>query len=94
MALTNLGNKPLAGATRLSDGLDRAVQVLTGTGSQVQSNKVVILITDGMWGECRDPQLAAQDAAALGVTVHCAHRNAGYSDQSCKPHWRAILPNR
>ncbi|MEI7701177.1 MAG: VWA domain-containing protein [Planctomycetia bacterium] len=80
MALTNLGNKPLAGATRLSDGLDRAVQVLTGTGSQVQSNKVVILITDGMWGECRDPQLAAQDAAALGVTVHCVSMLTGTQD--------------
>jgi len=80
MALNNLSNKPLAGATKLSNGLDRAVQVLTGTGSLVQSNKVVILITDGMWGDCRDPQLAAQDAAALGVTVHCVSMLTGTQD--------------
>lgn len=76
-SLNALAQKPLAGATRLSDGLDRAVQVLTGTGSQVQSNKVVILMTDGMWGDCRDPMLAAQDAAAAGVTVHCVSMLTG-----------------
>ena len=80
MALTNLGIKPLAGSTQLSDGLDRAVQILTGTGSQVQSNKVVILFTDGMWKDCRDPQLAAQDAAAAGVTVHCVSMLTGTQD--------------
>ena len=80
MALTTLGNKPLAGFTKLSDGLDLAVQILTGTGSQVQSNKVVILFTDGMWKDCRDPQLAAQDAAAAGVTVHCVSMLTGTQD--------------
>ena len=79
-SLDGLAQKPLAGATRLSDGLDRAVQVLTGTGSQVQSNKVVILMTDGMWGDCRDPMLAAQDAANAGVTVHCVSMLTGTQD--------------
>ena len=76
-SLARRGLDPMVGATRLSDGLDRAVQILTGTGSQVQSNKVVILMTDGMWGDCRDPMLAAQDAAAAGVTVHCVSMLAG-----------------
>jgi Mg-chelatase subunit ChlD len=76
-SLARRGLDPLVGATRLSDGLDRAVQVLTGTSSQVHSNKVVILMTDGMWGDCRDPMLAAQDAAAAGVTVHCVSMLTG-----------------
>lgn len=76
-SLASRGLHPLIGATRLSDGLDRAVQILTGTGSQVQSNKVVILMTDGMWGDCRDPMLAAQDAANAGVTVHCVSMLTG-----------------
>lgn len=79
-SLARRGLDPLVGATRLSDGLDRAVQVLTGTGSQVQSNKVVILMTDGMWGDCRDPMLAAQDAANAGVTVHCVSMLTGTQD--------------
>ena len=61
----------IGGGTTLSAGLDRAVQVLTGGNSRPLSKKVIILLTDGAWNAGRDPVLAAQDAAAAGITVHC-----------------------
>ena len=69
-ALATLGTRPIAGGTNLSAGLDRAVQVLTGTNARQLSNKVIILLTDGQWNAGRDPVLAAQDAAAAGIIVH------------------------
>jgi Mg-chelatase subunit ChlD len=45
--------------------------VLTGANGRALSNKVIILLTDGQWNDGRNPVLAAQDAAAAGVTVHC-----------------------
>lgn len=61
---------PLGGGTNLSAGLDRAVQVLTGTNGRVLSNKIIILLTDGQWNAGRDPVLAAQDASTAGITIH------------------------
>lgn len=61
----------IGGGTTLSAGLDQAVQVLTGTNGRSLSKKVIILLTDGMWNAGRDPVLAAQDASAAGITVHC-----------------------
>jgi Ca-activated chloride channel homolog len=68
--LTARASLPICGGTNLSAGLDRAVQVLTGPNSRPLSNKVIILMTDGQWNEGRDPVLAAQDAAAAGITIH------------------------
>ena len=61
---------PLGGGTNLSAGLDRAVQVLTGTNGRVLSNKIIILLTDGQWNAGRDPVLAAQDASTAGIIIH------------------------
>ncbi len=61
----------IAGGTTLSAGLDRAVQVLTGSNGRPLSKKVIILVTDGDWNAGRDPVLAAQDAATVGITIHC-----------------------
>jgi Flp pilus assembly protein TadG len=70
-SLNTRSNLPVGGGTKLSAGLDRAVQILTGTNAKPLSNKVIILLTDGQWNAGRDPVLAAQDAAAAGITVHC-----------------------
>ncbi len=69
-AITTRGQNPMMGGTNLSAGLDRAVAVLTGANSRPLSNKIVILLTDGMWNDGRDPVLAAQDAANAGIVVH------------------------
>ncbi len=63
--------KAIGGGTTLSAGLDRAVQVLSGPNGRPLSKKVIILLTDGLWNAGRDPVLAAQDAAAAGITIHC-----------------------
>ncbi|MCC6509830.1 MAG: VWA domain-containing protein [Pirellulaceae bacterium] len=61
----------IMGSTNLSSGLDRAVQVLNGPNNNRFANKVIILLTDGVWNVGRDPVLAAYDARAQGMIVHC-----------------------
>lgn len=70
-AMEELGSKPMAGETNISAGLDAAVQLLTATTGKVQARKVIILFTDGVWTNGRDPIEAAQDAADANVTIHC-----------------------
>jgi len=69
-AMATRAASPLGGGTNLSAGLDRAVQILTGTNGRVLSNKIIILLTDGQWNAGRDPVLAAQDASTAGITIH------------------------
>ena len=70
-SLATLTSNPIGGGTNLSSGLDRAVAVLTSPNGRSLSNKVIILMTDGDWNAGRNPVAAAQDAAAIGITVHC-----------------------
>lgn len=69
-AITTRSSKAIMGGTNLSAGLDLAVSVLRGTNSSIYTSKVVILLTDGEWNQGRDPDLAAYDARAQGITVH------------------------
>ncbi len=64
-------NSVIMGGTNLSSGLDRAVGVLNGPTNNRYANKVIILLTDGEWNSGRDPVLAAYDARAQGMIVHC-----------------------
>jgi Ca-activated chloride channel homolog len=64
-------NSVIMGSTNLSAGLDRAVASLNGTNNNRFANKVIILLTDGEWNLGRDPVLAAYDARAQGMIVHC-----------------------
>ncbi len=68
--LTTRAASPLGGGTNLSAGLDRAVQILTGTNGRALSQKIIILLTDGQWNAGRDPVLAAQNASTAGITIH------------------------
>jgi Flp pilus assembly protein TadG len=70
-SLATRSTRAIAGGTTMSAGIDRAVSILTGTNSLPLSNKVIILLTDGQWNAGRDPVLAAEDAAAAGITIHC-----------------------
>lgn len=69
-AVQQLSTAPMMGATNLSAGLDSAVGVLTGPNSHTLPNKVIILLTDGMWNEGRNPIAAAHDAKAANIVVH------------------------
>lgn len=79
-ALDDLGRKPMIGQTNISAGLDTAVQLLTNDPGKVQSKKVIILFTDGVWTTGRDPILAAQDAANGNVTIHCVSMLTGFQE--------------
>jgi hypothetical protein len=69
-AMNRRSTSAMMGGTTLSDGLDRAVAILTGPTSKPLSNKVILLMTDGEWNAGRDPVLSAQDAQRSGITVH------------------------
>ena len=75
--LTTLSSTPRGGGTNLSAGLDQAVAVLNGANGRALSNKIIILLTDGQWNAGRSPLLAAQDAAAAGITIHCVSMLTG-----------------
>ncbi len=77
-AMDDLGRKPMNGQTNMAAGLDAAVQLLIAAPSKVQSKKVIILFTDGVWTDGRDPVLAAQDAANANVTIHCVSMLTGF----------------
>jgi Ca-activated chloride channel family protein len=69
-AIDEMGSQPMMGATNLSAGLDRAVAELTGPNGRTLTNKVVLLLTDGMWNDGRHPLVAGAAARNAGVTVH------------------------
>lgn len=69
-AISHLGSRPMMGATNLSAGLDESVRVLTDPAIGLFSSKVVILITDGLWNEGRNPIQAAYEARDAGIVVH------------------------
>ena len=69
-AINVLSSNPMLGGTNMSAGLDLAVDQLTSDTSSGSANKIIILLSDGVWNQGRDPLDAAQDAAAEGITVH------------------------
>jgi Ca-activated chloride channel homolog len=71
-AVDALGSTAMMGATNLSAGVDRAVNILTTSPNATDfAGKVVILLTDGIWNAGRHPIDAAYDAKEAGVIVHC-----------------------
>lgn len=70
-SLTDRSALPVGGGTNMSAGIDTAVGILTGAHSRPLSNKIIILLTDGLWNQGRDPVVAAQDAANAEITIHC-----------------------
>ena len=69
-AINALGAAPMLGGTNMSAGLDQAVAQLSGSASSGLANKIIILLSDGVWNVGRDPLEAAQAARSLGITVH------------------------
>ncbi|MFO0922253.1 MAG: vWA domain-containing protein [Pirellulales bacterium] len=64
------GDDVMLGATNCSAGIDMGISELTGTRSHANSNKIMILMTDGKWNAGRKPSDAARDAKKLGITIH------------------------
>ena len=61
---------PMMGGTNMSSGIDSSVAVLTGPNASGLANKVIILLSDGVWNSGRDPLDAARDARDLGIVIH------------------------
>lgn len=61
----------ILGGTDMASGMDRGRSVLTAAGTRSYAKKIMILMTDGQWNAGRDPILAANDADAADITIHC-----------------------
>lgn len=68
--IASRGSKKMWGATNCGAGIDAGVSMLVNDTTRPYANKIMILMTDGMWNQGRSPVLAAQDAAAQGVVIH------------------------
>lgn len=69
-AIEALSIRPMMGGTNMSAGLDAAVAELTKSQASTLANKVIILLSDGVWNSGREPSEAARDARDAGITVH------------------------
>ncbi|MEP3478237.1 MAG: VWA domain-containing protein [Fuerstiella sp.] len=69
-AINALGAVPMMGGTNMNAGLNQAVSELSGSSSSGLANKIIILLSDGVWNTGGDPVQAAQAAKNLGITVH------------------------
>lgn len=69
-AIDNLSVKPMMGGTNMSAGIDAAVAELTKSQASTLANKIIILLSDGVWNSGRDPIDAARDARDAGIVVH------------------------
>ncbi len=70
-AINNRSKDVMLGGTNMSGGIDRGVQILSAANVRSYARKIMILMTDGQWNAGRDPILAANDAKAANITIHC-----------------------
>jgi Ca-activated chloride channel homolog len=68
--IASRGANKMWGATNCAAGIDAGVAMLRNRTNRPYANKIMILMTDGMWNKGRSPVLAAQDAAAQGIVIH------------------------
>jgi hypothetical protein len=67
------------GSTNISEGIDKGTLVLTNTSTaRPFAAKTMVVLTDGIWNNGRNPVLAAQEAAAAKITIHAVT----YSDEA------------
>ena len=82
--LQGRGNKVMWGATNMAAGIDAGVQVLTAIDVNPLADKTMILMSDGVWNQGRDPLLAANDAKKAGVVIHSICLLSGPSEAVCR----------
>lgn len=61
----------MLGGTNMASGIDQGIAVLTGPTVKPYAKRIMVLMTDGEWIEGRNPVLAAQEALAQNITIHC-----------------------
>ena len=72
--------KPMHGGTGISYGMDRAIDILTGSKSRKHAFKTIIVLTDGDWNAGTYPPIIASNAIEKGIRVHTITfaSNSGY----------------
>jgi len=68
--LKQRGNHPIHGSTNMAAGIDLGVATLTATGVKPYAQKTMVLMTDGLWNDGRNPVDAAEDARDKGIVIH------------------------
>lgn len=76
--MTEIGSKELIGNTNIASGMQSAITVLTGSGSRITAKGTMVVLTDGIWNQGKDPADVAAAAAAANVTIH----TITFSDQA------------
>jgi Mg-chelatase subunit ChlD len=70
-AMTTLSNSPIVGRTNIAAGIDNGIAVLTDPVlARPLAEKTMVLLTDGLFNEGREPHLAAEDAAVYKIVIH------------------------
>lgn len=69
-AVSTLSGNPIIGGTNIGAGIDRGVEVLTGSAVRQFAQKTMIVMTDGHWTDGASPVAAAQRAADRAIKVH------------------------
>ncbi len=68
--IASRGSNTMLGSTNCAAGIDAGVAMLMADTQRPYANKMIILMTDGLWNQGRSPVAAAQDAAAQGIVIH------------------------
>lgn len=76
-AVLDIGSEPVIGGTAISSGIDEAVDLLNNSPRNAYSEKVIILLTDGVWNTGYDPSTAAAAAANDDIVIHTVSFGSG-----------------
>jgi len=68
--MARLTSQPVQGRTAISAGIDNGILALTDRRARRYAVKTMVVMTDGLHNQGREPILSAQDAAQANITVH------------------------
>lgn len=68
--MLEIGMEELIGNTNIASGMQSAVDVLTGEGSRLTAKGTMVVLTDGIWTQGKNPVEVAVAANAVNITVH------------------------
>jgi Ca-activated chloride channel homolog len=63
-------SNPLQGRTAISAGIDNGIRVLTSSQARRYAVKTMVVMTDGLHNQGREPILSARDAARQNITIN------------------------
>ncbi len=69
-AISARSSNVMLGATNMAAGIETGISVLAGPSSRASATKTMILMTDGLWNQGRNPVEAALEAKAAGITIY------------------------